>query len=140
MKHVMINKLFHAFSFIIIGGSLYMAIEWLWRGYSHWSMGIVGGICFVLIGSMHVLKLPLLGQAIAGSLIVTLLALISGLILNVWLQWGIWDYSHLPFNLFGQICLLYALFWLPLSLAAIPLYHELRHLLFRLEKPKYRII
>ncbi len=117
-----------------------MAIEVLWRGYTHWSMGVLGGVCFVIIGSMHTLKLPLLSQAIAGSLIITILELISGLILNVWLQWGIWDYSHLPFNLFGQICLLYAFFWLPLSLAAIPLYHELRHLLFRLERPKYRFI
>ena len=24
-----------------------MGIEWLWRGYSHWSMGVLGGICFI---------------------------------------------------------------------------------------------
>ncbi|KMY45517.1 membrane protein [Bacillus sp. FJAT-27916] len=136
----MINKLFQSILFMIIGGSAYMGIEWLWRGYSHWSMGVLGGICFIIVGSMHILRLPLLGQAIAGCLMITLLELITGLILNVWLQWGIWDYSHLPYNLFGQICLRYAFLWLPLSLAAIPLYHELRCLLFRLERPKYRII
>ena len=34
----------------VIGGVTYMGIETLWRGHTHWSMGLLGGVCFVLIG------------------------------------------------------------------------------------------
>ena len=34
----------------IIGGFTYYMIEILWRGYSHWSMFILGGICFLFAG------------------------------------------------------------------------------------------
>ena len=34
----------------VIGGVVYMGIETLWRGYTHWSMGVLGGVCFALIG------------------------------------------------------------------------------------------
>ena len=34
----------------LIGGALYYCIEILWRGHSHWTMAVVGGICFVVIG------------------------------------------------------------------------------------------
>mgnify|MGYP007072511315 FL=1 len=29
----------------LIGGALYYCIEILWRGHSHWTMAVVGGIC-----------------------------------------------------------------------------------------------
>ena len=35
------------------GGLLYVFVEMLWRGYSHWTMFIVGGLCFVLIGLIN---------------------------------------------------------------------------------------
>ena len=37
----------------LIGGALYMGIELLWRGRTHWTMGLVGGRCFVLIGGLN---------------------------------------------------------------------------------------
>ena len=44
-----------AFLFLI-GGALYYVIEILWRGYSHWSMFILGGICFVIMGLLNEYK------------------------------------------------------------------------------------
>lgn len=35
------------------GGLTYVLIELLFRGRSHWSMFLVGGICFVLIGGLN---------------------------------------------------------------------------------------
>lgn len=33
-----------------IGGRLYTWFELLWRGYTHWTMFILGGLCFVILG------------------------------------------------------------------------------------------
>lgn len=30
----------------VVGGLLYAVIEILWRGYTHWTMAILGGMCF----------------------------------------------------------------------------------------------
>jgi len=127
----------------LIGGLLYLAIELLWRGYTHWTMGVVGGLCFILLGMNYKLvssNTPLLIQAIIGTLIVTVIEFISGLILNVWLGLDIWDYSNLPFNVLGQISLPYMLLWLPLSLIAIVLNHWLRYWLYNEDRPKYKLI
>ena len=37
----------------LCGGGTYFAIEMIWRGYSHWTMAALGGICFVLIGGIN---------------------------------------------------------------------------------------
>ena len=127
----------------LIGGLLYLAIELLWRGYTHWTMGVVGGLCFILLGMNDKLvssNTPLLIQAIIGTLIVTVIEFISGLILNVWLGLDIWDYSNLPFNILGQISLPYMLLWLPLSLIAIVLYSWLQYWLYNEDRPKYKLI
>ena len=123
-----------------IGGFLYYAIEILWRGYSHWTMFILGGLCFVLVGFINeVFKLPLVKQMFLSSVIITVLEFICGCIVNLWLHWNIWDYSELPFNVFGQICLPYSILWFFLSLIAIILDDYLRHWLFGEEKPKYKL-
>lgn len=107
------------------------------------SMFIVGGICFVLIGLINEylsFDTPLWKQQLIAAVIVTLIEFFSGLILNVWLHMNIWDYSSLPFNLLGQICLEYSLMWILLSLPAILLDDWLRWWLFGEEKPHYKIV
>ena len=64
----------------------------------------------------------------------------AGLILNVWLKLDIWDYSRLPGNLWGQVCLKYALLWVVLAGTAIVLFDWMRHWLFHEERPHYRWI
>ena len=127
----------------IIGGATYVLIEILWRGYSHSSMFIVGGLCFIIIGSINNYfpwDLGMVQQTLIACGIITALEFIAGLIFNVWLGLGVWDYSDQPFNLMGQICLLYSVLWLPLAVFAIVLDDWARHFLFGEEKPRYKLI
>lgn len=128
----------------LFGAIVYYLIEVLWRGYSYFSMAILGGACFVIIGLLneHIFfdNIGLLYQMILSSGIVTLLELISGIILNVWLKLDIWDYSNLPFNFMGQICLPFSLAWVLLSLIAIIVDDYLRYKFFDEPFPKYHIL
>lgn len=128
--------------FFLIGFTLYITIEVLWRGYSHWSMGLLGGLCFLVIGSLNEIfpwDLELLWQVLISAAIITVLELAAGLVLNIWLGLGIWDYSQLKWNILGQISLVYTLLWIPLSAVAIFLDDLLRYYLFDEEKPCYQI-
>lgn len=82
----------------------------------------------------------LLSQMVLSAVIVTLMELATGLVLNVWLGLGIWDYSDLPYNLLGQVCLLYMNLWFLLSLPAILLDDWLRWRWFDEETPHYRLL
>lgn len=118
----------------IIGGRLYTWIELLWRGWTHWTMFLLGGGCFVVLGLLNEYKIPwhwcLLRQAVVGACIVTGFEFLTGCIVNLWLGWGVWDYSNLPFNICGQVCLYYFLLWIPLSAAGIILDDWLRYLIY----------
>ena len=122
---------------------LYIVIEILWRGYSHWTMFLVGGICFILIGLINEIftfEMPLVEQMAISSIAVTTVEFASGCVINLLLGWKVWDYSDLPFNILGQICLLYTALWFAVSAAGIILDDYLRYFLFGEEKPHYRII
>ena len=117
------NKLLGHIPIAVTGGLTYMGIEILWRGHTHWTMGVLGGLCFVLIGLLDEVQdhPPMLLQMVQGAAIVTALELIVGLIVNRWLGWNVWDYSDMPGNLWGQICPQFAAAWLVLSWAAVKL-------------------
>ncbi len=138
MKHICKNL-----ALFIIGGAIYYLVEVLWRGYSHISMFVVGGICFLLIGLINeyfTFQMPLWKQQIIAAAIVTGIEFIAGLMLNVWLKMDVWDYSNLPYNLLGQISLQYSIIWVILALPAIILDDWLRWKLFNEEKPHYKLI
>ena len=123
-----------------IGGLLYFILELAWRGHSHWTMFILGGICFLAIGAVNELIpwcMPLWQQALIGAAIVTVLEFLTGCIVNLWMSWGVWDYSGLPGNVLGQICPQYVALWVPVSLAAIVLDDWLRFWMFLEERPHY---
>ena len=106
----------------ISGAVIYMGLEMLWRGYTHWTMGLVAGIATILIGLINEIfpkDTPLMVQAPIASLIITELEYISGEILNVYLGLNIWDYSQMPFNVDGQVCLPASLFWMIIGLIAV---------------------
>lgn len=132
-----------AFTLFLIGGAIYYGMEMVYRGRSHVAMVFVGGICFLICGGLNEIftfDMPLLTQGIICAFLVTGVELISGCILNLWLGLQIWDYSNLPLNLFGQICLPFSLLWVVLSIVAIIADDYLRYWLFGEEKPHYRII
>lgn len=132
----------------LVGGFIYYLIEFIWKnfishGICHWSMFILGGICFLIIGGLNE-YLPwewsLARQGVAAAIIILILEFIFGCILNIWLKLGIWDYSHIPLNILGQVCLPFAIAWFFLSLIAIFLDDYLRHKWFGEEKPYYFLI
>jgi uncharacterized membrane protein len=125
-----------------IGGGLYLLIELLWRGYSHPAMYLVGGVCFVLVGLLNEwfkFEMSLLLQGVIATVVILAVEFTAGVILNIWLKLGIWDYSNLPCNLLGQICLYYAGAWYVLSIGGIVLDDSLRYWLFGEERPRYKL-
>ena len=66
------------------GGTVYLSLELLYRGRSHGSMFLAGGLCFLLIGHLNRVepKLPLPLRAVVGALIVTTVELGAGMIFN----------------------------------------------------------
>jgi uncharacterized membrane protein len=106
-----------------IGALGYGLIEILWRGYTHFSMLLAGGLCFVTFAKIgeKFKKQTLLARAVIGSVFVTAIELIFGIFFNIILNKNVWDYSKMPLNFKGQICLLYSVFWVMLSLIFIPL-------------------
>lgn len=124
-----------------IGGLIYYFIECLWRGYSHWSMICCGGICFVIIGLLNELytyDMSIVSQMFLSSIVITFNEFIFGCVFNLWLHFNVWDYSNQPYNILGQVCLLYTNLWFLLSIIAILLDDYLRYKLFKEEKPHYK--
>ena len=140
MKHSKIKK--YEFLFFV-GATIYVVIEKLYRGYSHWTMFLLGGICFIALGLINEMipwDMPLLLQMFIGGMIITVLELITGCVVNLWLGWNVWDYSELPFNLWGQISLFSSIVWVGLSLVGIVLDDYIRWKWFGEEKPRYKWI
>lgn len=113
-----------------LGGMVYTGLELCWRGWSHGSMFLLGGLCFLLIGFLGKVPQPLprLPRAVVGAGIVTMLELGCGLIVNR--QYQVWDYRQESYNFCGQICLPFTVLWIGVSFAAILLYDVLEDHLF----------
>ena len=138
-----IPKLLQFLILFDVGGSVYVMIELLWRGRSYPSMFVLGGICFYLIGMInekYPWDMPLISQMFISSIIITTLEFIFGIILNIVLKLGIWDYSQMPYNLCGQICLLFSILWFLLSAVAIVVDDLIRWRWFGEKKPRYHIL
>ena len=135
------NFLKHFFLFLT-GGFAYGGIEIIFRGYSHISMFVAGGFCFVLIGLINKVypwDIAFVSQMVISALIITAVEFVCGLIVNVWLGLDVWDYSNLPYNLLGQICMLYSVIWFFLSPLAIIMDDSFRYYLLGEEKPRYKL-
>lgn len=132
-----------AFKYVFLwftGGIIYIGMELAFRSRSHWTMFLLGGICFVVLGLINELipwRMPLFQQMIIGMIIITYFELLTGCIVNIWLGWGIWDYSHMPGNILGQICPEFSFLWFWISGAGIVLDDWLRYWLFGEDRPHY---
>ena len=125
------------------GGLIYFLIEILYRGYSHPSMFILGGVCFLLCGMLNERfswDMPLTAQMGICAVMITVMEFLFGVVLNIWLGLNIWDYSHMPFNILGQVCLPFSAAWYALSAVAIMLDDYMRYWFFGEEKPRYKLL
>lgn len=129
----------------LIGAAIYFEVELNWRyafGHLpvHLSMPLLGGLLFVLLGGFNnwiQWEVPLIMQAALGAAICTEAEFLAGCVLNLWLNLGVWDYSHIPFNFLGQVCLPFSLAWFFLATIAIVLDDWLRYWIWREERPHY---
>lgn len=126
----------------VTGGLLYNLIEMTYRGWTHWTMFFLGGLCFVVLGAINEVipwAMPLWQQVLIGACIITGLEFVTGCIVNLCLGWAVWDYSGIPGNILGQVCPQYAIYWLLVSLAGILLDDCLRYWWFGEDQPHYNI-
>lgn len=121
------RKILEFATVFLTGGVTYSLLEILWRGYTHWTMTITGGICFTVLYILHVYAwtLSFLTRCVIGTAVITLVEFAVGCTVNLWLGWHVWDYADVPGNVLGQICLPFSLMWLLLCAAACPVCRRL---------------
>lgn len=131
------------------GGTVYYLLEVAYKSLTghperiSWTMLVVAVILCIPVercGAELPWGVPLWLQALCCAMLVTAVEFAAGLVLNVWLGLDIWDYSHLPFNLMGQICLQFFFVWWALCFAFIPVFDWMRWAVAGGEKPHYRLI
>lgn len=117
-----------------LGGTAYMGLEVAFRGWSHGSMFLAGGTCFLLLGKLQRAepRLPLAVRMVLGTVTITAVELAAGLLFNR--RYQVWDYRGQPLNFHGQICLPFSLLWMPVSLAAMLLYDRVERIVKMGEK------
>ena len=113
-----------------IGFFGYGLIEIMFRGYTHWSMLLTGGACMLTLSYFDLAykNAPLLLKAIGGSVIITIFEFSVGTIVNLLFHMNVWDYSLLPFNLLGQICLPFSILWFFICLILLVISKLLYHI------------
>lgn len=125
------------------GGCLYYSFEILFRGFSHWSMFLLGGICMVFCtwqGETLQWSDPLWIQTARCTIFVTAMEFMTGIILNQWCGYQIWNYDDQPFQLFGQICLPFMILFSGLCCIAIILGGYLSFWLYGQKKPWFHFL
>lgn len=140
-KQTIVLTVYKYLFLFLVGGFSYFYIEILFRGFSHFSMIICGGLAFILCGLINQLmhfRISLITQMILSMIIITGLEFVTGYIVNMKLHWNVWDYSGMPYNLYGQICLAYSSIWLVLSLVCIFADDLIRWKIFDEEKARYK--
>ena len=113
-------KIWRKLFLFCLGGGLYAAIELAYRGRTHGSMFLLGGICFWILGKLRRLRLSWPVLTLLGAAAITAGELATGLLVNR--DYSVWDYRGLPVNYQGQICLQFSLLWLPLALLGMGIY------------------
>ncbi len=113
----------------LIGGLGYGIIEILFRGFTHWSMIITGGSAFLILYLIYEnIQAPTILKAIVGTVVITALEFTVGIIVNEYFQFGVWDYTGMPFNIMGQISPVFSLCWFGISTASFVLFKITKHL------------
>ena len=97
----------------LIGGVTYAMIEIMWRGNTHWTMVLLGGLCFLTLYKLfgYMSNYSLMEKCVLGAIVITALEFVVGCIVNLIFHMNVWNYSRMPLNLSGQICILYSTLW-----------------------------
>ena len=128
-------------------GFIYCMIEILFRGWSHWSMfvltGFLGVFCVDSINNTLSFDCDYIVQILISTILCTIGEGISGIILNVWLQLNVWDYSKMTFGtfFFGQCNVIFCVAWaLIIGLFAIFYCDAYNYYILKIEPCPYYVI
>ena len=113
------NRVLRQSTVFLFGAFVYGSFEILWRGYTHPTMLLLGGACFSMIYFFErdtFLSERRIFKHFMYALIITFAEFVFGLFLNILLGLDIWDYSDLPLNILGQICVPFYFLWVLLSI------------------------
>lgn len=124
------KKVLEYLSVFVGGGAVYALLEIIFRGYTHWSMLIVGGAAVLSLYLLSAMHEPAWRKWIMGAVSILAIEFVAGIILNIQLDWRVWDYSAYKLNLYGQICLPFAMCWLALSIPATAICSFIRRKIF----------
>lgn len=133
MTKINVKTLLEYIIVFAIGAIVYSICEICWRGFTHWTMTLTGGLCLlcIYITFNKFPDRPLWLQCLEGCLTITAIEFIIGYIVNIQLKWNVWDYTSMPFNVMGQICPLYMAIWYIMSIPAIFICRLLKTKIFR---------
>ena len=113
------------------GSLLYGLMELVWRGWTHWSMLLCGGLCLSFMYCISDFHIPFWLKLILSAVVITWVEFAAGCLINLRLGWQVWDYSAMPGTIMGQICPQFCLLWLALSVPGLYICSLIRNLLFK---------
>ena len=95
------------------GSFLYTLVEILWRGHTHWTMTLTGGLCLAVMYMWNDLfpMVPLPLKWLIGAVSITVIEFAVGCVVNLIFKQNVWDYSAQRFNIMGQVCLAFSAMW-----------------------------
>ena len=140
---LMLHRYLRQIILFLAGFCLYITIEVCFRGFSYPVMGVCGGILLLLLDRINERiswDLDLLLQGIIGAAMVTVTELVVGELWK-WIGWPpMWDYSEIPFNFDGVICLRFSLIWIGVSIIGILIADAINYYVFcRMPVPYYKL-
>ena len=108
----------------LCGALGYGMLEILFRGKTHWSMLLAGGVSLCGIKKLSTLKTGLMRTAARCAALITTVEFTVGVLVNKIGKMNVWDYSDEKGNLLGQICPKFTALWYLLSLPIINFYRK----------------
>lgn len=112
--------------FFLLGGTAYLALEIAWRGTTHWTMFVAGGVCLCALEALARFTLPVPVLAAFGAAGVSAVELLTGLACRAVLHLQVWDYSREWGNVAGLVCPKYTVLWFLLCLWLLAVMRGLR--------------
>lgn len=127
-----------------VSGIIYVCLEILWRGYSHWTMYLCAGICGLIMAAINdnwfSFETDFRIQVLASAISCTIMEFFFGITFNgdfsIWDYRGVWGTLHI---LGDQVNILFIGMWVIISLFALPFLDWMEWKLGLEEKPYYRI-
>lgn len=106
-------------------------------------MGVCGGLSILILDLINdeiSWDTDILLQGVIGSFVITSMEYVIGKLAQYGIFPIMWDYSNMPMNLEGIICLRFSLLWILLSIGAIFVADAINYYVFNeLPVPYYKL-